>query len=157
MRRFIGYAALAMIGMGLTAACAASTEETEDTSSAEAALGASAVGGATTKGALATIDLSRPDVAMRFEPSKGTVDLTRVKVLDGRGGGVLLSELVQTAEKSSGLTTPPGGFVLRSAPATIKWPGPGKCSWRTQTDCCECGYWIGGLCAGLWCPVFSPF
>jgi hypothetical protein len=178
MRRFIGYAAMAMIGFGLTTACAVSTEGADGVARDESTVTAESVAaltkGAGTAGDLMSIDLSRPDVATRFDTTKGSIDLARVRVVSGKES-VALASLVQTAEKASGLSTPRGGFVLRSAESSLRWPGGGKCSPATQTDCCECGWWSTGgttigresarigtgpfdpICLGFWCPVTVPF
>ena len=177
MRRLIGYAAMAMIGFGLTTACAVSTEGTGGAPGSEPVVTAEDVA-ALTKGTgttdLMSVDLSAPGTATRFDTSKGAIDLGRVRVVSGKSS-VALADLVSTAEKASGVTTPKGGFVLRSAESALKWPGGGKCSPLTQTDCCECGWWgTGGgtigrtaaavatrpfdpICLGFWCPVTMPY
>jgi hypothetical protein len=177
MRRFIGYAAMAMIGFGLTTACAVGTEGATGEESTVTASDMEALTKGTASTDVLSIDLSTPGAATRFDTAKGAIDLGRVRVVSGKAS-VALSDLVSTAEKASGLATPKGGFVLRSAESALKWPGGGKCSPTTQTDCCECGWWGTGsttigrtsasatrigtgpwdpTCLGYWCPVTLPY
>ena len=134
------------------AACSSEVQEGEIVSVEEALRTAPDAEGR----AAATLDLSAPDRAVRFDGAS-PVALERVRVVGEGGASVPLSELVARAEASAGFATPAGGFVLRGPASELTkrkgvWP-PGKCSVITQTDCCECGFWIGSICSGFWCPI----